>query len=88
MKKGSWEGLQRQLEEGHEWPGTYCFTFIVRRENLGQAKALFGSDARMQATSSRTGRYVSLRAECRMQCPSDVIALYKKAADIPVEISL
>ncbi len=78
----------KQLDEAHQWPCSYTFKFIVPNGRADEVRQLFGPEAAIRETASRTGKYISVTAEAIMDSSEQVIALYKQAATIEGIISL
>lgn len=85
----TFEALQAQLEL-QEWPNIYLFKFIVPNDNhhLAQVTALFDINSNISYHHSGSGKYVSLSAKEIMLSAADIIAVYKRAVQIPGIISL
>ena len=79
--------LQQVLDSSMTWPSEYTFKFIVPRGAASHLVALLG-DLRFTERSSRTGKYVALTVEARMDSSAAVIDLYRRAAAVKGLIAL
>lgn len=82
-----WDTLRDKLDLGHVWPHDYTFKFIVPRERLSELQAQW-RDVAFRTRESRGGRYVSLTAVFRAASADEVVARYRRAAEIPGLIAL
>ncbi len=77
-----------RLDEAHTWPCTYTFKFIVPKNRHNEVRCLFGPEASVRTTASRTGKYLSLTIETAMTSSDEVMAVYQQAAAIRGIIAL
>ncbi len=87
MSEDRWLKFGQSLDEHHQWPCCYVFKFIVARESAQAVLDLFPGIETGQRPSS-SGQYVSVTAEATMSCAAEVVAIYRRAADIPGIVSL
>ncbi|GAU08714.1 DUF493 family protein [Desulfoplanes formicivorans] len=74
--------LAQRLDQAHEWPCCYTFKFIVPKARQEEVVCLFGPEAFIGKTASRTGKYMSITVETGMESSAQVIDVYKRAATI------
>ena len=79
--------LLDKLDGAHNFPGRYTFKFIVPQAQLKPLQALMPV-GEISLRSSASGKYTALTIHTHMQHASDVITVYKKAAEVPGIISL
>ena len=79
--------LAELLDGQTEWPTEYSFKFIVPETQLAQAVALFQGE-KVRQRQSRTGKYVSVSCKRVVASSSEVIDLYRRAAEIPELVAL
>ncbi|WP_462324688.1 DUF493 family protein [Desulfoplanes sp.] len=77
-----------RLDEAHDWPCTYTFKFIVPKAQKEEVVSLFGPEASIRKTASRTGKYISITVELGMESSAQVIDIYKLTATIQGIITL
>ncbi len=85
-----YQGLREKLAADKNWPQVYLFKFIVPNDNktVALTQALFGQQAQVTMTKSRTGIYVSVSAKEMMLSSDEVINIYKKSSKIKGLIAL
>jgi hypothetical protein len=85
-----YQGLLEKLAADKNWPQVYLFKFIVPNDNktVALTQALFGQQAQVTMTKSRTGIYVSVSAKEMMLSSDEVINIYKKSSKIKGLIAL
>ena len=85
-----YQGLREKLAADKNWPQVYLFKFIVPNDNktVALTQALFGQQAHVTMTKSRTGIYVSVSAKEMMLSSDEVINIYKKSSKIKGLIAL
>lgn len=81
------ERFKCMLDECHEWPCPYPFSFIVPAGKADEAAALFPA-GQAELRSSRSGKYVSVRAEIVLKSSDEALAIYERACKIEGIISL
>jgi uncharacterized protein len=83
-------GLREKLEQNGSWPQLYLFKFIIPNDNtlLARVEGIFGAEAHVTITQSRTGKYLTISAREMMLSPSEVIDRYKRAGEIEGVIAL
>ncbi len=82
MTTDSFDTLHKTLEEHHDFPCEYVFKFIVPQAQC-QCLAVLLETFRVSRRDSKNGKYVSFTARASMTCAGDVIAVYRKSAEIP-----
>jgi len=84
MNEDGFEKLQQRLDEVHEWPSVYLFKFIMKPEEaiLLQVQAFFPEEAEILRKYSRTGKFVSLSVREVMMSSDEVLARYRKVAQV------
>ncbi len=90
MNKDFYKSLQKKLKEQFEWPHLYLFKFIIPSDNkkLALVETLFSKEAEITTRQSKSNKYISITAKEVMITPDEIIAVYKKAAEIEGIISL
>ena len=85
-----YQGLREKFAADQNWPQVYLFKFIVPNDNktVALTQALFGQQAQVSMTKSRTGKYVSISAKEMMLSSDEVIKIYKKSSKIKGLIAL
>jgi hypothetical protein len=79
--------LEEVLDSSMTWPGEYTFKFIVPRAETSHLVALLG-DLPFTERRSRTGKYIAVTVEARMESSAAVIALYRRTASVRGLIAL
>lgn len=76
--------LHQKLSAAESWPAVYMFKFILPNDNrkIALLRQLFDEEARFFEKASRKGSYISVTVKTVMLNPGEVIAVYKKVADI------
>ncbi len=74
------------LNEHHEWPGMYCFKFVVPKEQVIALRALLPGE--LSERSSSAGKYIAVTARANMQSSMEVWAVYEQAAGIEGVLAL
>lgn len=90
-KEAFYVKLVERLEATTKFPAEYLYKFIVpasgNQEN--EVKELFKNRlAKITATKSKTGKYVSVSIKVKLSSSSEVISIYKKAEKVEGIISL
>jgi hypothetical protein len=90
MNDDFYTSLQKKLDAQNDWPSLYMFKFIIPADNekIARTEALFGPAAEISTHQSKTGKFISITAKVVMISSNEIIALYKKAADIEGIIAL
>ena len=85
-----YQGLREKLAADKNWPQVYLFKFIVPNDDKAVAltQALFGQQAQMSMTKSRTGKYFSVSAKEMMLSSDRVIKIYQESSKIKGLIAL
>lgn len=85
-----YQGLLEKFAADQNWPQVYLFKFIVPNDNktVALTQALFGQQAQVSMTKSRTGKYVSISAKEMMLSSDEVIKIYEKSSKIKGLIAL
>ncbi|ODN43469.1 hypothetical protein BGC07_11730 [Piscirickettsia litoralis] len=81
------DNFKELLEENYTWPAEYPFKFIVPKDQIDLALALFPEQA-VKQTPSKKGNYISVSCKKWMKSSEEVLALYERAAKINGLISL
>ncbi len=81
------EEMKDLLDKSQVWPGEYTFKFIVPKDHLLEAHALFDGEKTMDRQSSN-GRYVGVSLTKTMQSADEVLEIYERARSIPGLIAL
>lgn len=81
------EKFKQMLDDHHQWPCPYLFKFIVPSDQIEAFMALF-PDYELTTRDSKTGKYISVTIESTMCSSHDVMAIYKKASQVPGIMSL
>lgn len=79
--------LAEMLDQQTAWPTEYQFKFIVPAGAADQVAGLF-ADSELKTRESRTGKYVSVSATQTVASSAEVIAVYRRAAQIQGLIAL
>ena len=83
--------LKAQLEDTTTFPSDYLYKFIVPTDanQVAEVEELFNNTGAVITTKkSKTGKYISVSIVLKIASSSEVIAYYKKAAEIKGIISL
>jgi len=82
--------LKTQLEDTTSFPTQYLYKFIVPSDGnqSEQVKDIFNEGAVIKTKKSRTGKYISVSINIKVQSADEVIAYYHKAEKIEGIISL
>lgn len=83
----NFESFREKLDSQHDWPAPYTYKFIVPKGKEEEVKALFPGHDLVTKPSSK-GNYLSLTARVKVDSSDEIIAVYKKAGEIPGLISL
>ncbi len=87
MDDAFYNGLLDKLDVAHKFPGRYTFKFIVPQQQLNSLQSLMPV-GEISLRPSASGKYTALTLHTHMKHAQEVIAVYKRAADIPGIISL
>lgn len=82
MDATSEQSFKDRLDGYYDWPCAYLFKFIAPHDKLDELKDLFADDLPVKTRASEQGNYVSVTAEPVMRDSDEVIAVYRKAAEI------
>lgn len=88
MDATSEQSFKERLDGYYDWPCAYLFKFIAPSEKLAELKELFSDDLPVRTRASEQGNYVSVTAEPVMSNSDEVIAIYRKAAEIDGAVPL
>ncbi|WP_440880700.1 DUF493 family protein [Tenacibaculum sp. C7A-26P2] len=83
--------LKAQLDDTTEFPSNYLYKFIVptTQNQLAEVQDLFNDGGAVISTKkSRTGKYISVSVQIKLNTSDEVIQYYKKAENIEGIISL
>lgn len=80
----AYKSLLDRLYQYSQWPSVYRFKFIFKTDHQLGAKIenWFGNDAKVHYLQSSANKYQSLTVDIEMATPEDVIAIYKRGAEI------
>ncbi len=79
--------LQATLDACETWPCTYCFKFVAKSDGLAPLLELFeGFSVSLRESSG--GKYTSLTVQAEMRTSDEVLAVYRKVAEMPGVMSL
>jgi putative lipoic acid-binding regulatory protein len=79
--------FKEKLEEAHNFPGSYSFKFIVKKEHQNIVeKLVIGAEIRVKPSSGN--KYVSITIHAQMNSSEEVINVYKAAKRIDGIIAL
>ncbi|MGZ3883926.1 MAG: DUF493 family protein [Bacteroidia bacterium] len=86
MSEDKFSDLKKKLEETLTYPSVYMFKFILEANNrkIAMVENLFGEEAEIYTKESGKGKYISITVKDVVMSTDDIIAIYKKAADIGV----
>jgi uncharacterized protein len=73
--------FQDLLDQQHQWPCDYRFTFIVPVAQVTKVLDRLGADE-IERKESRSGKFVSIGVSIKMKSSDEVIAVYSKMKDI------
>jgi len=76
------QSFKERLDGYYDWPCAYLFKFIAPAERLEEVKDLFADASAVRTRASKKGHYVGVTAEVVMEGSDEVIALYRRAAEI------
>ena len=79
--------FKERLEEGHSWPSTYTFKFVVPNAKKGSLMTLIPMGEVSERASS-SGKYVSVTIKSHMESADHVINAYKKISVLEGVITL
>jgi uncharacterized protein len=82
--------LRERLQQTASWPSVYMFKFILPNDNQKMAllRKIFEQDSRFFEKTSSKGNYISVTVKLVMLDPDEVIACYRKVAEIEDVIML
>ncbi|HAO14847.1 MAG TPA: DUF493 domain-containing protein [Tenacibaculum sp.] len=83
--------LKAQLDDTTAFPSNYLYKFIVptTQNQLEEVQDLFNDGGAVISTKkSRTGKYISVSVQIKLNTSDEVIKYYKKAENIEGIISL
>ncbi len=85
MSEDKFSELKKKLEETLTYPSVYMFKFILPADNrtIALVENMFGEEAEIYTKESNKGKYISITVKEVMMTTDEIIAIYKKAADIP-----
>lgn len=81
-----YKGFKEKLMDVEQFPTLYTFKFIVKTDTnkMDLVKAIFEHPStKFSDKSSSAGKYHSITVESYVNTADDVIAYYKKVAEIP-----
>lgn len=81
------EEMKELLDKSQTWPGEYTFKFIVPKDQLLEAHALFNGEKTNDRQSSN-GRYVGVSLTKLVKSAEEVLEVYDRARFIPGLIAL
>jgi uncharacterized protein len=76
--------FRKKLVETTTFPTVYMYKFIVQCDNrkIALVESLFDAEADLRTVESQNGRYISITAKQVVLSADEVIAVYRKAAEI------
>lgn len=76
--------LRERLHQTTSWPSVYMFKFVLPNDNQKMAllRKIFEQDSRFFEKTSSKGNYISVTVKLVMLDPDEVIAHYRKVAEI------
>ncbi|HHN48754.1 MAG TPA: DUF493 domain-containing protein [Bacteroidales bacterium] len=76
--------LRERLHQTTSWPSVYMFKFILSNDNQKMAllRKIFEQDSRFFEKTSSRGNFISVTVKLVMLDPDEVIAYYRKVAEI------
>jgi hypothetical protein len=81
------EQLKDRLDTVHTWPSNYLFKFIVPLHKKGELMNVLPTGL-IEEKLSRTGKYISISLNTRIEASDDIIAVYQRASLIEGIVSL
>ena len=84
---GTFDDLQKQLDESTTWPVLYMFKFIAPKDKIAELKTIFPKNEVVER-ESKDGNYLSLTCKILVNSSEEVIRVYKQASQIKGVISL
>ncbi len=75
------------LDSQMEWPAAWLFKFIVPKDQLNHLLAILDG-MRPELRESSGGKWVSVTTETVFTTSEEVIAVYRKTANVPRVIAL
>lgn len=87
MSEEAMNALKCRLDETHQWPATYVFKFIVKKEHLEELVAVLPDDE-VNTRESSKANFISVTIEPIMNSSAEVIEVYRKTAAIKGLIAL
>jgi uncharacterized protein len=84
MTEGELEQFRTKLQESMTFPSVYMFKFIIEADNrkIALLESLFGEDADLHTKESGSGKYISITAKEVFMNVDDIIAIYRRAAEV------
>jgi putative lipoic acid-binding regulatory protein len=79
--------LKSRLDTVHTWPSNYLFKFIVPLHKKSELMKVLPTGL-IEEKLSRTGKYISVSLNTRVEASDDIIAVYQRAALIEGIVSL
>ncbi|MDN3585203.1 DUF493 family protein [Pedobacter aquatilis] len=75
--------LKEKLESVQQLPGIYCFKFIITGglDKVEDLRKIFPTEEFIEQPS-KTGKYVSITINKKVETADEVIAIYKQTAEI------
>jgi hypothetical protein len=82
--KYDFESFKKKLDEQLTFPNLYMFKFITLADNqkIAMIGNMFSEEAVILQKESTNGKYISITAREVMMSSDEIIAIYKKAAEI------
>ena len=85
--KDSYQDFKEKLDNEHKWPTTYMFKFVVPSSNVSELKGVLSGEA-LQEKPSKSGKYVSITLQKRMNSSDEVVDIYMKTKHVEGLIAL
>lgn len=75
--------LKEKLESVQQFPGVYCFKFIITGglDKIEDLRQILPNEEFIEQ-ASKTGKYLSITINKKVETADEVIAIYKQTAEI------
>lgn len=87
MENGS-ANFKRLLDQQYDWPADYTFRFVIPNQKMAELVDLLGDGHDLKTNSSKTGKYISIKATKNFESSEKVIEVYDKVKVISGLVSL
>ncbi len=87
---GTYQGLQKKLEENKKWPLLYMFKFIVPNEKgkVDLVKSLLPEKGQLSYKHTKNLKYVSITCKVWMNSAENIVKVHHTISSIEGVISL